>query len=88
MEAVYVQLKRAALLLAFSGLSVSNIPILLYWLGDTALRGFLMNSLLPLYASLLGASMTMPGIAIFMREVRKEPIPPLFSWRPRKESFL
>jgi hypothetical protein len=83
-----VQVKRLALLLAFTGLAVSNTPVLFYWLGDTAVRSFLINTFLPLYASLAGAAMTMPGIAIFLREMRKEPIPPLFSWRPRRESFL
>ncbi|MEM3031976.1 MAG: hypothetical protein QXK39_03575 [Nitrososphaerota archaeon] len=53
-----------------------------------AIKAFLTTTSLHIYTALGGAVVASLGVSIFMREARKEPPPPLFSWRVRRESFL
>lgn len=74
--------------MALAGVTASNILNLLYILGGTAIKAFLTTTSLHIYTALGGAVVASLGVSIFMREARKEPPPPLFSWRVRRESFL
>ena len=74
--------------MALAGVVTSNIPNLLYIVGDLGLRAFLTTTSTPVIGAVAGSVPTALGITLFLREVRKEPPPPLFSWRARREGFL
>jgi|GEM_PF-6117526 len=80
--------RRLGFLMALTGVITANMPSLLYIVGDIKVRAFLTTTSLPFIGALAGAGPALLGTMLFLREVRREPPPPLFSWRPRKESFL